>query len=209
MRQIFIYSLPLFFLMITFISHAYAEEKHVTAPRIEMLGDDTMKKLLQYGESTEQRQMLTSLVGEWDYDLKYWTNKNSEPQFSTGSVVNEMILGDRFLSSKTSVILNIGGQSIPYEGWGVLGYDTTKNAYTSVWVDTLSTGTTVGIGQYNKKTNTLEEKGRFTFPLLKNEQEYRSELELTNDETHKKSIFISDNSGKEFKVLELEFRRKR
>lgn len=209
MRQVFIYSVMVFFSTIPFISNVYAEEKHATTPRIEMLGDDTMKELLQYGEPTEQLQMLTSLVGEWDCDVKYWANKDADPQFSTGSVVNEMILGERFLSSKISVILNIGGQVIPYEGWGVLGYDTTKKTYTSVWLDTLGTGTTVGTGKYNEKNSALEEKGRFTFPLLKNEREYRSKLEFPNDGTYKKSIFIPDSAGKEFKVLELEFRKKR
>ena len=209
MRQIFICSLTLFFLTISFISNAYAEEKHVSAPRIEMLDDATMDKLVKLPEPSAPHQMLSSLIGTWYYTIKYWTKEGADAQISTGLITNEMILDGRFLSSKTSLLLNIGGQYIPYEGWGILGFDTIKNIYTSVWVDTMRTGMMTGTGKYNEQLKAIEEKGFFTHPLIKKEQAYRSELQFTSDDIHKRTVFITDKSGKEFKVLEIEFSRQR
>lgn len=188
----------------------YAEEKaKSTPPHLEMLDHATMEKLAKLGAASEQNRILAKLIGAWDFDLKYWANKDSELQLSTGTVVNEMVLGDRFLSSKIVVMLNIGGENIPYEGWNIQGYDTIKKAYTSVLVDTMGTGMMTGAGQYNEKLKTIEEKGSFTHPLIDKQRKYRSELQFTSDDTYKQTLFIPDNSGKEFKVLEIEYRRQR
>jgi hypothetical protein len=209
MKKYFTALLAFFVLIGGVVSDGYAEEKIRTAPRVGMLDDATMGKLSKLGAPSEQHHILSALIGAWDYDLKYWEKKDSEPQLSTGTIVNEMILGGRFLSGKTNVILNIGGQNIHYEGWSILGYDTIKKAYTSVLVDTMRTGMITGAAQYNEKLKTLEEKGHFTHPLMDKERAYRSELQFTSDDTHKRTVFITDKSGKEFKVLEIEFRRRR
>ena len=204
MVQVFLFAL----LFLTYgATPGYAAKKAGNVPHIELLSKATMQKLIEKGSPSEQHQILASLSGIWDYDLKYWSKKGSEPQLSNGTVDNKMVLGDRFLSSKINIILNIGGQSIPYEGWLFLGYDTIKKAYTSILIDTMHTGITEGEGQYNRKTKTLVEKGMFTHPLMDKEHTYRSEIQFTNSNTYKETVFIKDSGGKEFKVLELDFHR--
>ena len=184
----------------------YAEEKaKVAPPPNEMLEGATMEKLAKLGAASEQHRILETLAGAWNFDLKYWTNKDAEPQLSTGTVTNEMILGNRFLSGKIAMILNIGGENIHYEGWNIQGYDTIKKAYTSVLIDKIHTGVTTGAGQYNEKLKTLEEKGHFTHPLMDKEGTYRSELQFTKDDAYKQTVFIAGKSGKEYKVLEIDF----
>ena len=190
-------------------SHGYAEEKPRITPRLEILDDATMKKLAKLSEPSAQHRTLSSLTGTWDYTLKYWTKEDSDAQTSSGTLTNEMILGDQFLSSKTGLILNIGGQNIPYEGWGILGYDATKNVFTSVWIDTMRTGMMSGSGQYNEERKIIEEKGHFTHPLLEKEQAYRAELQFIDDDTYKRTIFMTGKPRKEFKVLEIEFNRRK
>ena len=209
MKNYFTVLLALFVLIGGISSDGYAAEKNRTTLRLEIVDDATMEKLSKLGGPSEQHRILSALIGAWDYDLKYWEKKDSEPQLSTGTIVNEMILGGRFLSSKTNVILNIGGQNIPYEGWSIIGYDTIKKVYTSVLVDTMRTGMMIGTAQYNEKLKTLEEKGHFTHPLIDKERAYRSELQFTTDDTYERTVFITDSSGKEFKVLKIEFRRQR
>jgi len=192
------------------VPNGYAGEKAAArAPRIEMLDDATMTKMRKLGMADEQNRILASIVGAWDFDLHFWSKEDSDPQFSTGTAANEMIFDNRFLSSKMLVILNIGGETIPYEGWSLEGYDTIRKAYTSVLIDKMHTGITTGAGQYNEKTKTLEQKGSFTHPLIDRESRYRSELEFTSDDTYKRTVYITGKDGREFKALEIDFRRQR
>ena len=181
------------------------EEKARVAPRVEILDDAVMEKLAKLQEPTGQHRLLSSLAGTWDYTLQYWAKEGADPQTSSGTMTNEMILGDRFLYSKTALILNVGGQNIPYEGWGILGYDTVRNVFTSVWADTMRTGLMIGTGKYDEQSKTIEEKGHFTHPMMEKEQAYRSALQFTSDETYKQTVFTLGQSGKDFKVLEIEF----
>lgn len=187
----------------------HAQEKAAAFPPLERMDTAAMEKLAKLGVAHEQNRILASLIGTWDFDLKYRSGKDAEPQLSTGTVTNEMVLGNRFLSSKMIVVLNIGGENIPFEGWGFEGYDTASKAYTSVMLDKLHTGITTGAGQYDEKARTLEQKGSFTHPLRDKEGKYRSVLEFTSDDTYKRTVFITGKDGKEFKLLEIDFRKQR
>jgi len=190
------------------VSYAHAAEKAKEPPtRFEKLDEATMEKMAKLGAAHEENRILASLIGTWDFDLKFWSSKDAEPQLSTGTVTNEMVLGNRFLSGKMMVVLNIGGENVPYEGWSLEGYDTFKKAYTSVMVDKVHTGITTGTGQYDEKSKTLEQKGSFTHPLLDKERKYRSVLEFTEGNAYKRTVYIADKSGKEFKLLEIDYRR--
>ncbi|MDD3020691.1 MAG: DUF1579 family protein [Alphaproteobacteria bacterium] len=176
--------------------------------QIELLEQSAIEKLENDGNAAEQSAVLDSLGGEWNFNLKYWSKEGADPQESTGTIVNEMVLDKRFLSGTLSAILNIGGQNIHLNGMLYTGYDTAKKAYTSVWMDSLHTGMIIGTGQYDSKKHILEEKGNFTFPLLDKERRFRSVLEITDDKTHKILIYISGKDGKEYKAIEIDFSRK-
>jgi len=207
MKNYFAALLALLFFAGSFAFPVQAGQESSKAPQIKLLEDVTLKKLTKAEEPAEQHRMLSTLSGTWHYNLQYWTDENAEAQTSSGLMTNEMVLGEKFLSSKTVLIINAGGQNIPYEGWGLLGYDAAKKVFTSVWADRGQVGMITATGKYNAETKTIEEKGSFTHPLLEKEQTYRSELQFTENDTYKRTIFIVGASGKEFKVLEAAFSR--
>ena len=188
---------------------AQAKGKPGDIPRVEKLDHAAMEKLKKLAGLTDESRLLSTLAGTWDYIVKYRTDEDADPQMSSGAMTNEMVVGGRFLSSKTTLILNVGEQNIPYEGWGLLGYDTAKNVFTSVWADTLHTGVITGTGKYDEKLKTIEEKGRFTLPLSGKEHAYRSELQWTGDDAYRRTIYMAGASGREFKVLEIEFQKQK
>ena len=201
-------SLALLVLAVGISAESHAEEKAAAMPQIEMLDDATIKKLTTSGALSEQHQLLIPLAGTWYYELKYWAKEGAEPQVSTGTAKNEIILGGRYLLSKTSLILNIGGQSIPYESWEMLGYDKGKKTFTTVRADTIHDGSIIGSGIYDEKLNVIEEKGSFKSPLDMKTRSYRSVLEWVDDETYKRKIFITGKSGNEYQVIEIIYERR-
>ena len=203
------------FLLILFIlaagihSPAQAQEKPAAAPlKVDMLDDAAISKIEKSSEPSSQHQLLSTLKGSWYYEIQYWSKGGADPQVSTGTVKNDMVLGGRFLLSKTSLILNVGGQNIPYEAWSLLGYDTASQAFTSVWADTMHTNLATGSGTFNESSNTIEEKGSFTNPLTGKKLNYRSELQFIDGGAHKRTFFIPNAAGKEFKVIEITFERR-
>ena len=197
------------FILTGISSFGHAEDKSkATTAKIEMLDDEVMEKLTKAAEPTEQHQLLSALAGRWYYEVRYWTKEGADPQISTGITTNEMILGGRYLLTKTSLILNVGGQNIPYEGHGMLGYNPVENTFTSVWADSMHTGFVTSNGQYNEKSKTIEEKGSFTHPLMAGRQAYRSTLQFTDDGTYKRTFFITGKSGREFKAVEITYERR-
>lgn len=189
---------------------AQAQEKTEARkpPEVRILENAVIDKLAKSAEPAEQQQLLAGLEGKWYYDLKYWDKEGAEPQTSSGMMVNQMVLGGLFLQSETTLLLNIGGQNISYAGRGMLGYDAAKKAYTSVWADNMNTGIITGTGTYDEKLNAIEEKGVFMNPLIGKERAYRSVLQLSDDGTYKRTLFIAGDSGKEFKAIEITFERR-
>ena len=190
------------------IPEVYAEEKAATPPQIEMLDDSVLEKLVKASEISEQDQLLAPLEGTWYYEIKYWTKDGAEPQISSGTAKSELILNGKYLHTQTNLILNIGGQNIPYGGWGLLGYDAAKKSYSSIWADNLHTGFITGSGLYNEKLNAIEEKGGFKNPLDAKERSYRSVLQFIDGETYTQTFFVTEKSKKEFKALEITFERR-
>lgn len=188
---------------------ALAQEKTpVKTPHVEMLDEAVIGTLEKSTAPTDQHQLLSGLEGNWYYDLKYWGKDGADPQTSSGTMVNKMAVGGLFLQSETTLILNIGGQNISYKGLGMLGYDTAKKAYTSVWSDSMHSGIVTGSGAYDETLNTIEVKGVFNNPLIGKERNYRSVLRFPEDGIYTQSIFIAGDSGKEFKAVEMTFERR-
>ena len=107
----------------------------------------------------KEHEFLKKLVGNWDVTL-YIMGEEIE-----GKEHNELIAGGLWLT--TQFTANMMGQ--PFEGHGILGYDTNKKKYVSVWVDpsrtdlntmeatmkgTTRTGTTMMMGMTGEKVET-------------------------------------------------------
>lgn len=182
--------------------------KAPVVPHVELIDDATMKKILAATEPSEHMRVLSPMIGKWYYELKYWAKKDADPQLSSGLVDNQMMFGGRFLSSQLNLILNIGGQNIHYEGTNFIGYDAVKGVFVTALLDTMHTGIVIGEAQYDEEKKTLQEEGRFTHPLIGKEQDYLSELHFNSEDTYTRTIRITDSAGQEFKMLEIEFRRR-
>ena len=175
------------------------------------LDESVIKKMLDRGSpsATNHVNVLAPLAGDWYYTAAFWAVPGAEPQRTKGTITNEMILDSRFLSSTFLGSWNIGGYDVPVKGQGLIGYDNGKKSFTSVWVDTMTTGVMIGAGNYDKKANAIKETGRFTNPLNGAEERFRSELQFTGAEEYKRTIFAIDKSGKESKLMEFDYSKRK
>lgn len=191
------------------ISTSYAEKKAEDPPSHKLLDTATKDKLLILNEAPEEMQKLSGLVGIWNFDLNYWDEKDSEPQLSNGTTTNEFVFNNKVLSSKTSAILNVNGENLPYENWTIFGYDAKKKIFTSSFLDSFHPILMNGTAEHNEKSELFEEKGSFINPATGKEQAYRGELKFLGDEGYRRSFFIKNAKDQEFKVLEITYYRQK
>jgi len=147
-------------------------------------------------------KLLASGAGEWKTDMKMWMAPNAEPQTSTGSCMNEMILGGRYQESKyeSSVM------GMPYEGRGLVGYDNLKNMFVNTWSDNMGTGIMYSEGPYDEKTNSITFKGSYIDPMTGKEVKTREVYKFVADNHHIFEMYATQE-GKEFKSMEINYRR--
>jgi hypothetical protein len=215
-------------------AHA-AEEARMAGAKAEKpaatksAGEDIVKKILERGRPAEKDHtaVLMPLAGTWDYSGSFWTDsKDAHP--ATGFVTSDMILDGHYLSSKGSGTLNIGRELLPFENMELIGFDNAKKSLSFAAVDTLTTGMMVGSGKLEEKERAapapglvtdgslpgtkervIRETGRFTNPATGSEQGFRAEIRLVDSEHYKRTVWAVDKSGKETKLSEMDYTRRK
>ena len=175
--------------------------------KVQVFDGKKIKEMSEKSKTTEMHSKLAEIVGIWDYTITLWATPDAEPDVSEGTVNNEMIYGERFLTSEANGRMSLGNHYDPYQGQGIMGYDKDQEVYTSVWIDTLSTGMQTGTGTYNDETKTIEFSGDYMSPSKQKKAGYRAELTFTGADSYTYTQYTLDQGNQEFKTMEIEYRR--
>ena len=189
---------------------AYAATKEpIETKKFTPAGEPQFKKITERASVAEEqnRKVLSALGGTWNFTAALYAESSVEPFRTEGTITNELV-DDRFLTSSANGSLNVAGHDAPMKAQGLMSYDISKKAFTSVWVDTLNTGLMVGTGKYDEKEKILTETGRFTDPVDGAEKAFRSETRYIDEANYKRTIFVTGKSGKETKLLEFDYIKK-
>ena len=193
-----------------FVSPAFAEDPSAKANDTKTqalppgMDEAMMAKMKEYGTPNENHQLLQKLVGDWDYTMKWWMAPDGPADESTGTNEIKSILGGRFIEQNVSGTSN--GQ--PFEGRGTMGFDNSKKEYNFVWIDNMGTGMMLSNAAYDPATKTFSEKGSFSCPL-KGETSFRGKTKIIDDDTFTYEMYMNDKDGKEFKSMEVDYKRKK
>jgi hypothetical protein len=149
-----------------------------------------------------EHQALAKLAGKWDVAAKMWMEPGKPPMESTGSSTMEVILDGRYL--RQDYRGEIMGQ--PFTGIGIEGFDRVKNAYTSTWLDSMSTGIMNMDGTSSDGGKTITYEGDYSCPMEKRQIQGRSVTTIVDDDTFTVTMY-STREGSEAKTMELRYTR--
>ncbi len=178
-----------------------AEEK---APAMDAEKQAKMAEMQKYMTPNENHKLLEPLVGKWKASSKFWMSEGSEPEVSEGSINNHWIVEGLFVQQ------DFKGTSMgkPFEGMGIMGYDTIRGEYTSLWLDSMATGMMVASAQYDPATQTFNQKGTMSCPLtMEKNREMRSVWKIVDNDHNIYEMSMKDKDGKEFKAMEINYER--
>jgi hypothetical protein len=149
-----------------------------------------------------QHAELAKRAGSWSFQGTFWQAPGAPPTMSNGTAERTAILGGRIIQEKVvSTYFNA-----PFEGMGYTGYDNSLGKYWSTWFDNMSTSLMTSTGTCDKGRCTFEAKN--TDPMTGKVVTARwVSVEQADKETH--SMYGPGPDGKEFKMMELVYTRKR
>jgi hypothetical protein len=138
---------------------------------------------------------LEPLIGSWHMSGKYRMTPDSPWEEFEADVEREWIMGKRFVEE--TVESEFMGQ--PFKGRGIIGYDNTREEFTTVWIENMSTGTWVTTGELQGDKLVFEGENSNCMTGEKNCWG-KSVLDL---KTNVYKGFGKDKSGKEFQNMEM------
>lgn len=166
-----------------------------------------MAKMMEYGTPGAMHQMLASWNGTWAGETTMWDYEGATPQKSTGTAVNEMIMGGKYQKTTHSGSM----MGMPFEGMSILAYDNATKQFTSTWIDTWSTGIMTMTGNWDEASKTLTLSGSYPDIFRPGKQcTMREVYKIIDDNTHHMEMYGPDQkTGKEFKMMEMKITRKK
>jgi hypothetical protein len=162
---------------------------------------DVNQKLASPGAPHE---LLARMAGSWNTKGKAWMEFGAPPTEFTGTSEQKMTLGGRFLQQEYAAKL----MGSPYNGIGINGYDNHKQKYVSTWMDSMGTGIMVFEGNHEADGNTITQECRFDDPV-KGPVKWRSVTRIVDDDTHLFEMYTTDAGGKEEKMMEIIYSRRK
>lgn len=166
-----------------------------------------MQKAMELGMPGVAHKVLEPLVGQWTYTMTHKMAADAPEQMSEGTSNIEWILGGRFLQQKVSSTLDMGGQTINYEGIGTIGHDNVKGRYMTSWMDNMSTGIMTAVAEYDEAAATLKEKGSYSCPMKGRDVNFTSELKIIDNDHFSYTMYETDEGGTTYKMMDIQYTR--
>lgn len=163
------------------------------------------------GESTcapagpgAQHKPLHDFVGTWRATVTMWMGPG-EPMVTTGTMVNSLDLGGRYLKQDYTGDPN-DGPFPSFEGRGFWGYNDVTAQYEGFWIDNASNQMATEFGPYDPKAKSWNMKGHMALPgggsMAK-----RSLIAKVSNNEHTMDMFFTGPDGKESKGMHIKYVR--
>ena len=150
-----------------------------------------------------EHDLLKQFAGEWDAAMKC-TSPTGETVESKGTYSAKMEVAGLFLVTEFKATL----MGTPFFGRGINGYDPAKKKFTGVWVDSMSPAIYTTTGEFDKAGKVLTETMEGPGPDGK-AMKFRLVNEVKDQDHVNFKIFMAGEDGKEMKMMETEYTRKK
>ncbi len=104
-----------------------------------------------------EHKVLAHFVGKHDFRITNYMAPEG-PQVMVGTEEITPICGGLWL------LVKVRGTNMPFEGMGLIGYDSEKQKYVSVWVDSWSPFPILDWGTYDKEAGAMHFSGQMAMP---------------------------------------------
>jgi len=200
MKQVMIRVLVISFFLVVFGSAVCAQEKK---PEISEADQKAMELMAQYSTPGENHKFLDYFVGDWDSQVKYYTEPGAEPFTYKEQVTVQWILGGRF----TYAQLKGNFMGIPYDVYVYTGYNNYKKEFFAIQLSTMGTGYYLSTG-FLDKTGKIRTDTAVVEDPAAGKINVKAVTTLLDKNTYRYDFYVVDDKGKESLVMEVIYTRK-
>ena len=169
------------------------------------MSDDPMAAMQEMAAPGPDHDRLKPFLGTFKATVSIWMGPG-DPMVSTGSMINSLALGGRFVKQDYKGDPSADPTPFPeFEGQGFWGFNKNTQKYEGVWIDTAST-----VMQH--ESGTVDATGKvwtMTGDIVGPDGEIsvkRSVITLVDDDHHSMEMYFSKD-GQEFKGMEIRYIR--
>jgi hypothetical protein len=174
----------------------------------EQTGEMEMQEMMEVynklGTPGAHHKLLANMAGSWNAKVKSWMGPDTPPTESNGTSEDKMVLGGRFLQQDFTGDM-MGSK---FTGIGFTGYDNHTKKFVSTWMDSMGTGILFFEGTAGADGKSITQESSYDDPI-KGPMKWRSVTKFVDDNTHLFEMYGVDNSGKEEKMMEITYTRKK
>jgi hypothetical protein len=152
-----------------------------------------------------EHKRLDDMAGSFTFTSRMWMEPGQPPSESNGTSENKWILGGRYLAQDVNG--SFGG--MPFQGYGVTGYDNTQKKYIGVWMDSFGTGMSHSVGTADATGKVFTHSREDIDPMTGQKMKHRDVVRIVDKDHFEMDMFRIMPDGKETKVMELRYTRKK
>jgi hypothetical protein len=165
-------------------------------------GAAEMEAWMKAATPGEPHAQLAKMAGEWSVHSA-WAQAPGQEMESTGTARFETILGGRFVTQKADGTM----MGMPFEGFGVAGYDNLKKQYVSVWLDSMGTMVMICHGTSTDGGKTITYKSEMQNPVDGKVIPLRLVETFVSDDVHTMEMYNPGKDGQEMRSMKLTYTR--
>lgn len=166
--------------------------------------ESMMKMMQEMSAPGKEHEALKPLVGSFTCSTKMYTAPGDPPQESTGTVERKWILGNRYIQEEVKATM----MGMPFEGFGIAGYDKIQRLYHAYWIDSMGTGTWSMTGTADAAGKVFTYTGENFDPMVGQKTKGRSTVEFVDNNKHVMKMYGPGPDGKDFMNFEMTCTRK-
>jgi len=173
------------------------------APEMSAGEKAAMEAMMKAGRPGPEHAFLATLAGEWKTVVTNWSAPGKEPTVSEGHNVATMVLGGRYLEERFESTF----METPFRGIGFTAFDNVTHKFVGTWIDEMSTGIFVSEGTLDASGKVLTTVGSYNDPVTGKPQLLRAVMTVVGPDEHRVEMRGKGPDGKEFKMMEMVYRR--
>jgi hypothetical protein len=162
-----------------------------------------MAAWMKYAQPGDGHRFLRQLAGSWKASTKLWMEPGGPPMESTGTSVNELIMGGRYLKSDYTGEL----MKMPFQGMALDGFDNRSQKHTGIWIDSMGTAMMVFEGACDEEGKLRTMIAEFTDGLSGRPARMKGVTTVVGENEHRYEAWTTGPDGESFKTMEIVYKR--
>ncbi len=164
-----------------------------------------IKMIKESGALNENHKHLEYFIGDWESQVKYWFQPNTEPVTDKQDIQVIPLIEGRFTLARLKG--NLLGT--PYEIDVIMGYDSVKKEFFSISLSDLGTGYTINPGTLDKTGKTRTDTGEGQDSATGEKVKLRAVTTIIDKDKYTYEQYQTYPGKEEFKSMEVVYLRKK